>query len=110
MAALLNSRIQEHIHGIENSDKTAPQKFKEKPSAGKVLATIFWDYKGVLLLKYCSKGSTVTSELYFDTLIRLQTRIKSKCPGLSKQKVILLHDNATPHSAKLTQISLNQLK
>ncbi len=27
-----------------------------------------------------------------------------------KQKVILLHDNATPHSARVTQSLLNQLK
>ncbi len=48
-------------------DKTVPQKFKEKPFAGKVLATIFWDYKGVLLVEYCPKDSTVTSASYFDT-------------------------------------------
>ncbi len=63
------------------ADKTALQKFEEKPSAGKVLATIFWDHKGVLL-EYCSKGSTMISALYFNTLIRLQKAIKSKHPGL----------------------------
>ncbi len=37
------------------TDKTVPQMFKEKPSTGKVLATIFWDHKGVLALEYCRK-------------------------------------------------------
>ncbi len=88
------------------ADKVVLQKFKEKPSARKVLATIFWDRKDVLLLEYCPKDSNMTS----DTLIRLQKAIKSKHPGLLKQKVILMHDNATPHLAKLTQSLLNQLK
>ncbi len=45
----------------KTTDKTASQKFKEKTSVDKVLATIFWDHKGVLLLEYWPKGSTVTS-------------------------------------------------
>ncbi len=91
-------------------NKTALWRIKEKLSAGKVLAIIFWDRKGILLLEYCSKGSIVTSASYFDTSIRLQKAIKSKRLGLLKQKVILLHDNPTPHSTKLTQSLLNQLK
>ncbi len=71
--------------------------------------TIFWDHKGVLL-EYCPKDSTGTSASYFDTLIPLQKAIESKCPGLLKWKVILLHDNATLHSAKLSQSWLNKLK
>ncbi len=63
---------------------------------GKVLATIFWDHEGDLLLEYCLKGSTVTSASYFSTLIRSQKAIKSKCPGLLKRKIIL-YDNTTPH-------------
>ncbi len=86
------------------------RKSLKKPSAGKVLTTIFWGHKGVLLLEYCRKGSTVTSASYSDTFIRLQKAIKSKWPDLLNRKVILLHENATPHSAKLTQSLLNQLK
>ncbi len=91
-------------------DTIALQKFKEKPLVGKVLATIFWDHKGVLQLEYFPKGSTVTSASYFDTLIRLQKTVKSKHPGLLKRKVILLHDNSTLHSVKLAKSLLNQLK
>ncbi len=63
----------------------APQKFKQKTFAGKVLAIIFWDHKGVLL-EYCTKGSIVTSASYFDTLIRLQKAIKSKRTSLLSKK------------------------
>ncbi len=39
----------------KTADEAVLRKFKEKPSAGKVLTTIFWDLKGVLLLEYCGK-------------------------------------------------------
>ena len=42
----------------------APKKFKVVPSAGKVVATIFWDSKGVLLIDYKSKGKTIMEEYY----------------------------------------------
>ncbi len=60
------------------ADETALQKFKEKLSTCKVLATIFCDHKDVLLLEYCPKRSTMTSTSYFNTLIRLQKGIKGK--------------------------------
>ncbi len=102
--------MQECIHGMEMADKTAPQKFEEKQSRGKVLAAIFWDHNVVLLLEYSPKDFTATSASYFDTSIHLQKAIKSKRVGLLKRKVVVLHGNATPHSAKLAQSSLNQLK
>ncbi len=52
----------------------------------------------------------MTSASYFYTLILVQVTIKSKRPGLFEQKVILLHDSTTPHSAKLAQSLLSQLK
>ncbi len=52
----------------------------------------------------------MTSALYFDVLICLQQAIQSEHPGLLKRKVILLHDIATPHSVKLTESLLSQVK
>jgi len=43
----------------------APKKAKTAPSAGKVMATVFWDSKGV---DYLEKGKTVT-ELYYAELL-----------------------------------------
>jgi len=39
-----------------------PKKFKVTMSAGKVMATVFWDNQGVILTNYLPKGSTVTGE------------------------------------------------
>ena len=37
-----------------------PKKFKTKPSAGKVMASVFWDAKGVIMLEFLPKRSTIT--------------------------------------------------
>jgi len=36
------------------------KKFKVTASAGKVMATVFWDNQGVVLINYLPKGLTVT--------------------------------------------------
>ena len=37
-----------------------PKKFKTQPSAGKVMATAFWNAKGVIMLDFSPKRSTIT--------------------------------------------------
>ena len=40
-----------------------PRKFKTQQSAGKVIVTVFWDAKGVIMLDFLPKRSTITSVL-----------------------------------------------
>ena len=39
-----------------------PKKFKTQPSAGKVMATVIWDAKGVIMLDFLPKRSTITMQ------------------------------------------------
>ena len=41
-----------------------PKKFKTQPSAGKVMATVFWDAKGVIMLDFLPERSTITGVYY----------------------------------------------
>ena len=41
-----------------------PKKFKTQPSAGKVMATAFWDAKGIIMLDFSPKRSTITRVYY----------------------------------------------
>ena len=41
-----------------------PKKFKTHLSAGKVIATLFWDAKGVIMLDFLPKRSTITGVYY----------------------------------------------
>ena len=41
-----------------------PKMFKTQPSAGKVMATVFWDAKGIIMLDFLPKKSTITGVYY----------------------------------------------
>ena len=45
-----------------------PKKFKTQPSAGKVIATIFWDAQGDIMLDFLAKKSTITGVYYANLL------------------------------------------
>jgi hypothetical protein len=54
-----------------------PQKFRVHKSAGKVLASIFWDEDGILI-DYLPKGQTVNAEYYSSLLVQLEDILKEK--------------------------------
>ena len=60
------------------SGSPRPKKFKTQPSAGKVMATVFWDAKGVIMLDFLPKISTITEEYYANLLDQLKTAIREK--------------------------------
>ena len=41
------------------------QKFHMVHSAGKVMATIFWDSQGVIMIDYIEQGRTIISAYYY---------------------------------------------
>ena len=52
------------------------KKFKTQPSAGKVMATVFWDAQGVIMLDFLAKKSTITGTYYANLLDQLRTAIR----------------------------------
>jgi histone-lysine N-methyltransferase SETMAR len=40
-----------------------PKKARMQNSSGKLMVTVFWDMKGILLIGYLRKGSTITGEV-----------------------------------------------
>ncbi|GFN81816.1 histone-lysine N-methyltransferase SETMAR [Plakobranchus ocellatus] len=49
------------------------------------------------------QGQCINAARYCSTLDRLKEAIRRRRPGLLRRGVVLQHDNATPHSANLTQ-------
>ena len=45
-----------------------PKKFKTQLSVGKVMATLFWDAQGVIMLDFLAKKSTITGAYYANLL------------------------------------------
>ncbi|KAF7271646.1 hypothetical protein GWI33_015495 [Rhynchophorus ferrugineus] len=43
-------------------DEPAPKRRKTQQSAGKVMASVFWDAHGIIFINYLEKGSTMTRQ------------------------------------------------
>ena len=87
------------------------KKFKSQPSTGKLMLTVFWDSQGPVLEHYQERGTTINSARYSEMLTdRLKPAIRSKRRGLLSKSVVLLHDNAHPHTAAHTAETLRKLK
>ena len=87
----------------KHTSSPPPKKFKIQPSVKKIMASVFWDAKGVLLLDILEPGQTVNANRYCQTLDRLREAVRRKRPGRLTSGVILQHDNATPHTANVTK-------
>lgn len=87
-----------------------PVKAKATPSAGKVMVTVFWDCEGVILVEPLPHGATINAERYVHSLDLLQQELKKSRPGKLHSRILLLQDNARPHTAKATMVAIRQKK
>jgi len=85
------------------------KKFRVHKTAGKVLASIFWDQDGILLIDYLPKGQTINAEYYSFLLVQLKDILKEKRCGNFIKGVLFLHENAPAHRALATQKKLAYL-
>ena len=93
----------------KHSDSPPPRKFRIQSSAGKVMASVFWDSKGLLLIDYLPIRSTITGAYYSDPMVNLRQAIKTKRRGMLTRGVLLLHDNAPVHKSRVAQATINQM-
>lgn len=90
-------------------DEACPVKAKSRLSAGKVLATVFFDWRGVLHIDFLHDRRTVNAAYYCQLLESVKAAYKNKRRGIPIRDVILLHDNARPHTAVLTRNKLEEM-
>jgi histone-lysine N-methyltransferase SETMAR len=77
-------------------------KFKQTASTQKIMCTVFWDRKGILLVDFLPQGSTINAGVYCDTVKKLCSTIQNKRHGLLSRGVVMIHD-ANPHTAAAMQ-------
>jgi hypothetical protein len=58
------------------------------------------------MVEFMQQGTTIKSEVYCETSKKLQRAIQNKRRGILAFSVVLLHDNARPHTAARTPARL----
>jgi len=88
---------------------SAPKKTRSVPSAGNVMALVFWDAEGILFIDYLEKGKTMTGEYYSNLLTRLDEIVHEKRPGLQKKKSSFIRTMHPPYKSVLAMGKLRDL-
>lgn len=77
----------------------------------KILLTVFWDCRGVIMYHFLKSGETMNSDVYCDLLDSLNVRLHRERPAVVNRKRLIFHqDNAKPHTSKKTKAKLKQLQ
>jgi histone-lysine N-methyltransferase SETMAR len=98
---LFNPETKSQSKQWKHSESPPPKKFRVGASAEKILYSMFWDQKGVILSYPIPKGMTITGECYRDILKnQLLPAVAEKRPELVGN-FILHQDNAPPHKARI---------
>ena len=99
------SSMQWHHPGSPKSKKA-----KTTVSAGKVVATIFWDSKGVLNVDFLTDHCTINAE-YFSVFLEgpVKTAVRNKRKR-AQTSVLFLQNNARLHVAARTMDTVQKLK
>lgn len=84
-----------------------PRKFKQTASARKLMASVFCDRQRVLLVDFMPRNTTINADAYCATLRRLRQAIQNRRRGKLSRGIVLIHDNARPHTARQTQTLLH---
>jgi len=64
-----------------HSGSPRPRKFRLQKSAGKFLASTFWDQDGIFRIDYLPKGQIINAEYYSSLLVQLKDILKEKRRG-----------------------------
>jgi hypothetical protein len=82
----LHTRIQTAVKQWTEAGCSAPKKKRSVPSAGKVMASVFSDDKGILFIDYLEKSKTIIGEYYCNFLTRLDKKLVRKNPVCKRKK------------------------
>ena len=88
---------------METRQLSSSQEIPHSTKAEKVMATIFWDCKGVLLMDYLPQKTTIAGPYYGEVLTNLRQAVKEKRRGILTRDPLLLHHNAPAYMSRVAQ-------
>ena len=83
-------------------------KFHKIASAGKIMASVFWDSEGVLMIGYLETGKTVTGVYYAELIRKLRSATKEKRRGKLSHGVLLHQDDAPAHNSAVAMATIRE--
>jgi hypothetical protein len=78
-------------------------KFKPTTSTQKIMCKVFWDREGVVPMDFLPQGPQSMQVSIVTHLTKLHHAIQNKQCGLLSQGVLMVHDNACPHTTAAMQ-------
>ena len=76
----------------------------------KLLLTVWWTARGIVHVDYLLPGQSITALVYSEHIDAVQQKLLQSSAALVNRKgVLLLHDNARPHTARQTREKLKQV-
>ena len=97
-----------HHFDPETKQQSKPVKFCRITSAGKIMASVFWDSEGMLMIGYLERGKTVTDVYYAELIRKLRSAIKEKHYGKSSHGVLLHQDDAAVHTSAMAMAAIRE--
>ena len=87
----------------------APKKGKTVPSAWKIMATVFWHSKVIILIGCMEKGKRSLNNIMLTFLDSSNAKLREKRTHLFRKKVLFHHDNEPKHSSRIAATKLVEL-
>ena len=75
MGSTLGPRVKTAEQTMEAPCLTPPKKFKRVHSTGNVMASVFWDSQGVIMIDYLEQSCTINDAYYAGELRRQRQEI-----------------------------------
>ena len=91
----------------QTTGSSPSKKAKTVPSAGKIMASVFWDGDGILLIDYLQKGQTINGTYYASLPTQLREKIKIKRSGKLTKGVLFHQDNASVHMSVIAMAAIH---
>jgi hypothetical protein len=66
------------------------KKSKVQTSEGKVMASVFWESQGIVLVEFLKRGATMNSVRYVQTLRKLKQPVRGFRPNRSMNQVLII--------------------
>jgi [histone H3]-lysine36 N-dimethyltransferase SETMAR len=77
----------------------------------KVMLCVWWNFEGVIHFELVPEGRAVNANLYTQQLDRVYAVLCERYPALvNRNRVLLQHDNAPAHTARLTRGKVQELQ